>query len=243
MNSFRVTASVLLFIAAIAGATAQDPSQSIDGVIDIDPSNVDSVLDGSKLTFGEFYAPWCGHCKRLTPEYTKLAQMVKDDPFMDAQVKIVKVDCDAHRELGQQFGIQGYPTLKVFPRGVDVGKAASAIPYNGERSAEAIFSYLEGIVREEKSMGRTEELDALAQEFVSAADKEAVLAKAKAVSDPEGPSYVYIMEKVLAKGGEYIETEKDRVSKLISGGSISSTKMGEMIIKHNVMEAFEVAAS
>ena len=49
--------------------------------------------------------------------------------------------------------------------------------YTGERSAEAIFSYLEGIVREEKSMGRTEELDALAQEFVSAADKEAVLAK------------------------------------------------------------------
>lgn len=93
-----------------------------------DPSNVYSVLDGSKLTLGEFYAPWCGHCKRLTPEYTKLAQMVKDDPFMDAHVKIVKADCDAHRELGELFGLRSYPTLKIFPRGVGVDEAESAIP-------------------------------------------------------------------------------------------------------------------
>ena len=51
--------------------------------------------------------------------------------------------------------------------------------YEKARTAEAMFSYLEELVQKEKSIGRTEELDALAQEFVSAADKEAVLTKVR----------------------------------------------------------------
>merc|ERR1711907_427062 len=71
--------AVMLVAASFpAGVAAQDPSQAIPGVIDLDPSNVKDVLNGMKITIAEFYAPWCGHCKRLTPEYTKLAR--GDDP-------------------------------------------------------------------------------------------------------------------------------------------------------------------
>ena len=81
-----------------------------------------------KLTLVEFYAPWCGHCKKLAPEYTKLAQMIKDNALMDLHVRIVKADCDAHREVAEAFGIQGFPTLKVFPRGTDFARHESAFP-------------------------------------------------------------------------------------------------------------------
>merc|ERR1712010_313854 len=46
-------------------AWAQDPSEPIPGVIDLDPTNVKEVLNGMKITIAEFYAPWCGHCRSL----------------------------------------------------------------------------------------------------------------------------------------------------------------------------------
>ena len=36
-------------------------------VIDLDDSNFDTIVDGSKPAFIEFFAPWCGHCKKLAP--------------------------------------------------------------------------------------------------------------------------------------------------------------------------------
>jgi len=60
----------------------------------------------------EFYAPWCGHCKRLAPDYEKVAQAFLTEP----KVAIVKIDCDAHKAKCSQFDVSGYPTLKWFPK-------------------------------------------------------------------------------------------------------------------------------
>jgi len=65
-------------------------------------------------------APWCGHCKQLAPEYEKVAkhfakQQDKEGAFLD--VAIAKVDADAEKELGAQFGVSGFPTLKIFRDG------------------------------------------------------------------------------------------------------------------------------
>mmetsp|Transcript_28722 Transcript_28722/g.40059 ORF Transcript_28722/g.40059 Transcript_28722/m.40059 type:complete len:267 (-) Transcript_28722:101-901(-) len=55
--------------------------------------------------FIKFYAPWCGHCKALTPKWETLAKKLKK------KVTVASVDVTQNRILGQRFGITGFPTL------------------------------------------------------------------------------------------------------------------------------------
>ena len=77
------------------------------------------------------FAPWCGHCKALAPEYEEAATTLKEK-----NIKLAKVDCTEETDLCQQHGVEGYPTLKVF-RGLD-----NVSPYKGQRKAAAITSYM-----------------------------------------------------------------------------------------------------
>lgn len=104
------------------------------GVVDLDPSNFDSIVDGSKDVFVEFFAPWCGHCKKLAPDY----EIVGDAFARESAVVIAKVDADQHKELGNRFDVHGFPTLKFFPK----GKKDSPVAYEGGRSAEDIINYV-----------------------------------------------------------------------------------------------------
>jgi len=85
-----------------------------------------------------FFAPWCGHCKKLTPEYIKAAKA------LDPLVPFYAVDCDEdeNKQLCSEQGVKGFPTLKSFPRG---GKAPSQ-DYQGERKAGPIVEYMNGKV-------------------------------------------------------------------------------------------------
>jgi protein disulfide-isomerase-like protein len=100
------------------------------------PDNFYKVVDGSKPAFVEFYAPWCGHCKHLEPEYEKVGEAFGNS----ADVVVGKVDADAHKDLGGDFGVRGYPTLKFFPKGWRKGDEAQN--YDGERTADAIINYI-----------------------------------------------------------------------------------------------------
>jgi len=70
------------------------------------------VMDKNKDVLVEFFAPWCGHCKALAPKYETVAKTFNDEP----NVVVANVDCDAESDLCSRFGVQGFPTLKFFPR-------------------------------------------------------------------------------------------------------------------------------
>lgn len=104
-------------------------------VVDLDLTSFEAlVLKSKDIWIVEFFAPWCGHCKALEPEYEQAAKNLK------GQVKLGKVDATVEQELAARFDVRGYPTVKVF--GYGEGKSyKSAYDYPGERTAAAITSF------------------------------------------------------------------------------------------------------
>nr|XP_033795095.1 protein disulfide-isomerase A6 isoform X2 [Geotrypetes seraphini] len=114
---------------------------SSDDVVQLTPTNFNSeVIQSDSLWLIEFYAPWCGHCQKLTPEWKKAAKALK------GVVKIGAVDADKHQSLGGQYGVKGFPTIKLF--GSNKNKPED---YQGGRTSEAIvdaaLSALQSLVK------------------------------------------------------------------------------------------------
>jgi len=91
----------------------------------------EEVMDSEDLWLVEFFAPWCGHCKTLAPHWKKAAQQ------LTGKVKLGAVDATVHQSLAGQFDVKGYPTIKVFPKGI---KSAPQ-DYQGGRTTDTIVKY------------------------------------------------------------------------------------------------------
>lgn len=71
-----------------------------------------AALKKESAIFVKFYAPWCGHCKKLAPAWTELAEEINPDDEWEA--KILSLDCTQYKSVCSENGVTGYPTLKLF---------------------------------------------------------------------------------------------------------------------------------
>merc|ERR1719151_75994 len=85
------------------------------------------------LVLVEFYAPWCGHCKTLEPQYVKAAKVLSEKA---PGVILAKVDATKESELAKEYMVQGFPTLILFREGVKVAD------YDGGRTSGEIIEYM-----------------------------------------------------------------------------------------------------
>lgn len=99
-------------------------------VIELTPANFDNlVIKGDEVWIVEFFAPWCGHCQNLVPDYTKAANALK------GVVKVGAVNADENKELGGRYGVRSFPTIKIFG-----GNKNKPEDYQGARTAEGIVN-------------------------------------------------------------------------------------------------------
>lgn len=97
-------------------------------VVELTPATFKTrVLDSNEVWIVEFYAEWCGHCKALAPEYSKAATALK------GIVRVGAVNADEHKQLAQQYGVRGFPTIKLFGL-----SKTSPTDYNGQRTASGL---------------------------------------------------------------------------------------------------------
>lgn len=94
--------------------------------------NFDEIVNNADIILVEFYAPWCGHCKSLAPEYEKAA---KDLSQRSPPIPLAKVDGTIESELASRFDVTGYPTIKIFRRG-------KMFDFNGPRQHQGIVDYM-----------------------------------------------------------------------------------------------------
>lgn len=98
--------------------------------------NVDNFDEeiGKQNHFVMFYAPWCGHCKRLHPTWEELAEMLNQE---ESNVKIAKVDCTTDGDVCNAQDVTGYPTLKFFKLGSEEG-----IKFRGTRDLPSLTTFI-----------------------------------------------------------------------------------------------------
>jgi protein disulfide-isomerase A6 len=85
-----------------------------------------------------FVAPWCGHCKTLGPEFSAAAAS------LSPLIPFYAVDCDdaGNKRLCADYQVQGFPTIKAFPRALK----GAARDYQGERKTGALIDYAKTLV-------------------------------------------------------------------------------------------------
>lgn len=90
----------------------------------------EATVKANPLILVKFYAPWCGHCKRVAPEFEKAAGILK------GRAALANVDATVETVLADQYKIEGYPTFYFFRRGVPE-------EYSGGRESAGFVSWVE----------------------------------------------------------------------------------------------------
>ncbi|XP_026217553.1 protein disulfide-isomerase A4 [Anabas testudineus] len=139
--------------------------------------NFDETVNNADIILVEFYAPWCGHCKRLAPEYEKAAKELSE---RSPPIPLAKVDATVENEIASRFGVTGYPTLKIFRKG-------KVFDYNGPREKYGIVDYMA-----EQAGPPSKQVQAVkqVQELIKDGDDAVIVGVFSSEEDPAYESYI-----------------------------------------------------
>ncbi len=91
--------------------------------VDLDDARFDAVVQGSELpVLVDFWAPWCGPCRAMAPQFEQAAQQLR------GRALLIKVNSDDNPRLSARFAIRSIPTLVRLDGGREVSRRAGALP-------------------------------------------------------------------------------------------------------------------
>jgi len=164
---------------------------SIASVTQLTPETYDSLTDG-KTVFVKFFAPWCGHCKKMASDWEKLSE-----EWEESKVGLVaEVDCTAAgKPLCDANGVKGFPTLKY-------GDPSSLEDYTGGRSFEDLSKFAKQNLKPMCSPNKVELCDE---------EKKAEIEKLMKLSDRDLKGLIDAEENKLDKAEEIFKEEVQKL--------------------------------
>jgi len=90
--------------------------------VDVDPATLQKAVQNDDLPLvADFWAPWCGPCRSMAPEFSKAAKA------LGGKARLVKLNTQDHQSTGARYRIRGIPTLVAFERGKEKKRQAGAM--------------------------------------------------------------------------------------------------------------------
>ena len=90
--------------------------------IDLDSDKMESTVQNSESYWVvDFWAEWCGPCKKLAPIFEEVSKEMDD-------VRFGKVDMEEEQSIGTQFGVRALPTLLIIKDGEELARTSGAMP-------------------------------------------------------------------------------------------------------------------
>ena len=170
MSSFKLWLLGLSLLLTLTFGDEEEPEAAVESnetveevpefVVTLSEENFAEAVSTNERTLVEFYAPWCGHCKALAPEYEEAARILVTEK--KSPTVLAKVDATENQALAAQFDVKGYPTLVLIEKG-----SKESTPFDGGRDSKAIVDWVLKhdipaftlITTEEFEEGRGKEVD------------------------------------------------------------------------------------
>ena len=181
--------------------------------LELTPDNFDDAVAG-KTVFLKFFAPWCGHCKALKPDWDKLMEEFADS----ATALVADVDCTTEGQvLCDANGVQGYPTLKW-------GDPNNLEDYQGPRDFDSLKTFAEENLKPICSPSNIDLCDAEKKaeiekfQAMSAADLEAAIAEKEGLLQQEEEAFTNGVSELQATYEKLMETKEKNIAAIKSSG-------------------------